>query len=153
MNNKWIVSLSDGQQISEDTLQNSLKEKGSSLSPWNYLLGYLKDNPSKEITHIKLIVNGKTYNSPSKSKNARFENDIYPDDFWVCRKLSIIGITGPSTQKDYISFSYRLGEYRHYLWIDVQTNETYIEIINSTNDQYKVVESEYTEIKRSRIAS
>jgi len=146
MNSKWIISLNDGQRICEETLQRDLREKGIILSPWLYILDYLKSE-NKEITHIELIVNGKRYNSPSKSKGARFKNDGYPDDFWVCRKLAVIGITGMASQKEYISLSYRLGDYRHFMWIDIQTNDLYIEIKNNEDATVKVINSEYATIR------
>ena len=147
--NKWIISLSDGQRLSEDTLKDQLGNE-TNLSPWLLVMDYLHKNPSKEITHIELIVNGKRYNSPSVGKSARFKNDIEPVDFWVCRRM-LMFMAGGSGSQEYISISYRVGDYRHFLWVNTQTNETYIELKGLNNSLESDIANEYNGIKQRRI--
>jgi hypothetical protein len=147
--NKWIISLNDGQRLSEDTLKEQIGNE-SNLSPWLLVMDYLHKNPSKEITHIELNVNGRHYNSPSIGKSARFRNDIEPADFWICRRM-LMFMMGGSGQQEYISFSYRVGEYRHFLWVNTQTNETYVELKGLDNSLEADIANEYNGIKQRRI--
>lgn len=119
--NKWIMSLSDGQRLSEDKLEKD------GLSAWTNLKRYLQSNKDKEILQVQLIVNGRRYNSPSKSKNSKFESDDVRD-FFACRKMGITIGGGPGIRDHWMSFSYRIDNFRHYFWVNEANNDTYVEV-------------------------
>jgi len=143
----WVASLNDGQRISDKSLKERLDEKGSKINPWHYILEYLKNNPDKDITHIEIVVNGRKYNSPSKGKHAKFINNVIPEDFWIAYKFISINF---SLTSEYISFSYRIGDYRHFTWINLSTNEMYTEIKDGTDGLVKSIDEEYKVIKEKR---
>lgn len=119
--NKWIMSLSDGQRLSEDKLEKD------GLSAWTNLIKYLRANKDKEVIQVQLIVNGRRYNSPSRSKNSKFESNNVKD-FFACRKLGLTIGGGPGKRDTWMSFSYRIGDCRHYFWVNEASNDTYVEV-------------------------
>jgi hypothetical protein len=126
----WIVSLSDGQRISYNNLVAE-----DNKNPWDKITAYLKENnigkeEKKYITHVELIVNGVRYQSPSLSRNAVFKTSEEIKGFWVFYK-SVMNLSG--SQEDYVSVSYRLGDYRYFLWVNQQNNVTYTQILNMVN--------------------
>ena len=129
----WIVSLSDGRRFS---LKDLLNDQGE--NPWDRLIEFI--NRSKDIdgkplfiTHVEVIVNGRRYNSPSVSKNASFRssNNLI-DKFWIYGQC-LADLIGGASQEEYVAYSYRIGEYRHFFWINVQNNYTYAQIMNVIN--------------------
>lgn len=143
----WIANLSDGQKISSKQLE---KEK---VNPWRRLLDYLRGNKDldgnpKKIVKIELFVNGVTYHSPILSKNHPMGSDGHACNFWMFFKASrsLIG----KERDDFIAYSYRSGDYRHFLWVS-DNNAVYTQIVNvvnpenKTDEQFKNIEDEITE--------
>ncbi len=146
----WVVSFNDGQRIAaSNLLQNNSKE-----NPWEYVLGYLKKNPTnvnggdKKITHIELIVRGARYNSPSNSKSSLFYSEEVKN-FWIFYKS--LGNLNDSSNEEYVAYSYRLGDYRHFFWVNTSNNNCYAQILNVKNPQtntekdFAMIESEIEE--------
>lgn len=70
-NVKWQVSLSNGETLYEDKGEYIEKDDGS-LSPWNKLLEYIKDN-ELAITSLSLYTDDNQHFSlPSLGKNPKF---------------------------------------------------------------------------------
>ena len=160
---QWIVSLNDGQRISS----KELLAQDPKANPWTRVLDYLKNNVNlsgekKEITHVELIINNRSYNSPSVSKNASFRSSEKFEKFWILQKASAF-IQSGSPGDHYISFSYRVGEFRHFFWVNTKTNNCYVHVLNTinpeTNDEkaYSSVEQDientYKEIDVSNASS
>ena len=119
--NQWIMSLSDGQRLSEEKLTKDKK------SAWTNLVAYLRSHKDKYVVQVQLVINGRQYNSPSMSKKAKFEsNDVR--DFFACRKLGISIGGGGGKRETWLGFSYRMGDCRHYFWVNELSNNTYVEV-------------------------
>ena len=133
---KWIVSLNDGQQISIDDLLDE-----SRVNPWRKLLDYLKikdiDGNQKYVTLVQLVVNGVVYNSPSLSKVSPFYSGENVSKFWIFFKDIVNFAKGDNTD-NFISFSYRVGDYRNFLWVNTKNNFVYTQILNVINPSNKI---------------
>ena len=124
MRSKWVVSLSNGESWPEDQNVGDVTR-----SPWLNLVEYIKNN-NLEVRHIKLIVNGIEYNSPTYNAGGRFNNAANVGSFWVARRRSLEMGTGIACQKqdDYIEYSYSDGYFRHHFIVDVRSNNSWAEI-------------------------
>jgi hypothetical protein len=139
MRSKWLVSLSDGQTIREDKL---LEEKPE-ISAWLRLKEYLLENKDKHITSIQLIVNGYIYNTPNIVNPKA--NDGNPCHLFFHKKSDFVFI-GDVSKDEYYGFSYRIGAYRHYLWVKLKGNEVFTEIRDiKIRNQEKNIELFYEE--------
>lgn len=141
MKNRWIVSLSDGQTIKEDELQGK-------LSPWLQLRNYLLEHKEKKITSIQVVINRVVYNTPSirNKKNAEFINEGNPDRLWFAKKETMIFFGGWKPES-YYGLSYRVGDYRHWLWINTANNETHFEVkLIKGNEREEKIEKFYDEV-------
>lgn len=140
MRSKWLVSLSDGQTMREDVML----EKDSSRSAWLQLRDYLLENKDKCITSIQLIINGYVYNTPNIVHPK--VNDGHPRHLFFHKRSDLI-FAGGNEKDEYYGFSYRVDNYRHYLWINLKGNEVFCEIrdINIRN-QEKNIELFYGEV-------
>lgn len=79
------------------------------------------------ITNIQLNVNGKIYNSASTSKRAKFKNCGLINHFWIFGQ-SDFEITELKSE-EFISFSFQVDNgNRIFQWVNVETNESWIEI-------------------------
>lgn len=141
MNSYWIAYLSDGQVVK----QKDLEEVDATLSAWLQLLKYLNEHKELEIRNIQLVVNGRVYNTPSLSTRASFVSDGKPCRLWCYQKVARDIIGGDNSNQHFLGLSYRLGEYRHYTWVDTTTNESYIEICNLDNPREQTIENFYNE--------
>jgi len=144
MQANWICSLSDGQSISEKTLL----ERDPTRSAWLQFLDYLKENKDKKVTSIQLVINGFYYNTPSiaNKKNTKFKNDINPDRLWCSKKSDCIFVGGYQ-RDDFYNISYRVGDYRHYMWVNLRTNDVSMEVISIYNkNREKNIELFYDEV-------
>lgn len=121
----WIAFLSDGQVVR----QKELDELETKDTAWRQLLNYLETHPETTITSIQVIVNGIIHNTPTVSKRSEIKNDGEPCNFWCYQKTGLIAYGaefGKTTH--YYGLSYRVGQYRHYTWIDTETGQTFVEI-------------------------
>ena len=158
----WTTYLSDGRVFNSRDLTYP-----GGKSPWLTLVDLLKDENSKilkskfgdlsweelkneysgcphdlrpkiiNITSIKLVVNGRTYNSISLSKESRFKNQVKVSHFWISGmcdwELSMTKNT------DYISFSFLVNDsMRIFLWIEKETNESWIEIVDKDDPRNRL---------------
>lgn len=125
MNAFWLAFLSDGQVVR----QKDLEDAETKETAWRQLLNYLEKHPETTITSIQVIANGIVYNTPSVSKHSIIKNDGEPCNFWCYQKNGLIAYGTDFGKVDhYYGLSYRVGQYRHYLWINTETNETHVEI-------------------------
>jgi hypothetical protein len=142
MSAKWIVYLSDGQVVKSDELE----EIDSSKTAWLQLMDYLRDKVELEIRSIQLVINGVVYNTPSISKRASVVSDGDPCRFWCFQKVGRL-IYGGADVDHWYGLSYRVGEYRHYTWVNTQTNETYSEVHSILNQRESTIEKFYDDRK------
>lgn len=150
----WQAYLSNGKIINSKDLSYP-----GSLSPWLILVDLinkenlliLKDKfgelPEPElkslyygtphelrpklvrITNLQLNVNGKIYNSASTSKRSKFQNSADINYFWIFGQADF-ELTSLRNE-EFISFSFLVdNKYRIFQWVDVNTNESWIEICN-----------------------
>jgi len=151
MSYNWIVSFNDGQRLSSKDLIN-----GDGINPWDKVLNYLRKNPdnangnNKKITHLQVVVNGIWYNSPTSSKKSGFSSCEF-DSFRIFYKDSAI-LSGGVESDHYVSYSYRSGDYRHFLWINTENNFCYSQIINVINPRTRE-EREFAETEKNITAS
>lgn len=135
----WIASLSNGQQLSMRELNN-----GDGTNPWDKVVNYIRKN-DLQITHLQLIVNGKVYNSPSLSRNASFRSNTSIDKFWIFYKHAA-NLAGDQQSENYIAFSYRIGDFRNFFWVNTHNNFCYTQILNvvdpSTREEEAFVSTE-----------
>lgn len=115
----WIASLSDGRRLTESELTVGRD------SAWTTLKRIL-EKENVYITQIQLVVNSRRYNSPSLGKKNKSLDQVR--DLFACRKIRMRMAGSAQAGKEYISYSYRLGNFRHFTWVDQSTNETYSEI-------------------------
>lgn len=144
----FIVSLDNGERLCS-------KDFAEGENPFNKVLEYIRTNidpngNKKKITHIELIVNNVRYNSPSFSKKSIFYSNDNAEMFYVMYKDNALLMTGES-RDNYIAYSYRLGEYRHYFWVNTKNNCCYAQTLNVENpsskleEQFAVVERDFEE--------
>jgi len=143
----WIVSVSDGQRISSNSFD-------SNVNPWDKVLEYLRKNldinqEKKYITHVELIVNNVRYNSPTLSKNSLFLSSEDFGKFWIFYK-HVSDLAGGNRKDNYTGLSYRLGDYRHFLWVNEKNNFSYSQILNVVNPHSKI-EKQFSDIENSVI--
>lgn len=132
----WIAYLSDGQVVKQKDLESIDKTR----TGWLQLKEYLFYHPKLDIRMIQLVVNGRVYNTPSLSPRAT--NDGKPNRLWCYQRYDKI-IAGGSEDEHFFSISYRLGDFRHYTWVNTLTNESHIEICSVDNPREKVIEDFY----------
>lgn len=135
MKSKWVVSLNNGETFSED------KPIGNpGRSPWLNLVDYiLKEN--LEVRHIKAIVNGITFNSPTFGALGKYPNKGGAHSLWVGHRAALlIGSSRGNMQENCLDISYLVGEgkdaSRHHLIIDEDTCESWQStegIVNGTD--------------------
>lgn len=149
----WIAYLSDGKLFNSKDYTFP-----GSKSPWLILVEQLENENTKilsekfgekpfqelkqdyyacpfdirpqvvEVKSIKLIVNGKVFNSASTSARARFKNSVSISHFWVFG-ISSMEFLGDFKIENHIGFSFLLDhKFRFYQWVDVDTSESWIEI-------------------------
>lgn len=129
MRSQWIVSLNDGQRISQKSLLNGTD------NPWTKLFSYIANNPinpngdKKVITHVELIVNNARYNSPTFNRNNMFYSSDDVKRFWIFQKATA-RIAANKMPEDFISYSYRTGDYRHFFWVNEANNFCYSQVLN-----------------------
>jgi len=130
----WIAFLSDGQVVR----QSELDDLGNRKTAWLQLIDYLQQHSEITIQSIQIVVNGIIYNTPTISKYAEKKNDGDPCHFWFYQKHGMIVYGNDAGKTDnYYGISYRVGKFRHYMWINVDNNEVHVEICD--------IEKEYRE--------
>jgi hypothetical protein len=127
MSAMWVVSFSDGKRLSMRELFN-----GDGVNPWDKAIAYRKNN-KVEITHLNLNVNGKWYNSPSltgRHRSTDFSN------LWIFYRQSS-DIDGNGASENYMCYSYRAGDYRHFFWTNTENNFCYSQVLNIVHPSVK----------------
>lgn len=132
MSFQWNVSLSDGRRVS----MKDLEKEG--VNPWHELVNYVKNNKDVDgsplrMTHLELIVNSQRYNSPTCGKNSIFKSSQEPKYFWIIGTREGFLVGDESNAGDFISLSYRIGDYRHFVWVNLATNFVYNQVLNVIN--------------------
>jgi len=144
----WIVSLDNGERLSSKDLEGG-------QNPFTKVLEYIRTNVDlkgnkRKITHVELIVNNVRYNSPSLSKRSSFCSNDNLEMFYVMYKDSAVLNTGVAGD-NYVAYSYRLGEYRHFFWVNTKNNCCYaqtLNVVNPTNgleEKYSMTERDFEE--------
>ena len=126
MSYNWVASLSNGQRLS---MRDIITEEG--VGKWDQVVNYTKKN-NVTITHIEVTVNGRRYNSPSNSKNASFKSGINPEKFWIYYR-QVADLDPVQSEEHYIAYSYRIGECRHFYWVNTNNNFCYAQVLNVVN--------------------
>lgn len=129
MAGKWVIALSNGETIDETKFVGQDKTK----SIWVNFLHYVSSN-NLQIRHVKLVVNGIEYHSPTFGADGRFNNDAKAHGFWVNRR-AIYTLLGGGGQQDVIEMSWRVGDYRHHLIVDEKSNITWTSTTSINNKQ------------------
>lgn len=122
MKSKWIVSLSDGSTYSEDKPLEPLD-----CSPWLNLVDLVLSE-DLEVRHIKGVVNGIVFNSPTFGAIGQFHNDGKAHRLFVAhRQVLVYG--GPKRNIGYLDISYQVGDdktgCRHHIIIQEDTCESW----------------------------
>lgn len=138
MSYTWVASLSDGQRLSMRDLITDDK-----LNPWDKVVSYVKKK-NLDITHVELIVNGRRYNSPSMSKNAKFPTNEKVSGFWIFFRTEA-NLDPVQEAEEFIAFSYRKGDYRHFFWVNLENSFCYTQIMNVVNPETRL-EKDYASI-------
>lgn len=128
----WFAYLSDGQCVSE----KDLYEEDNQTNPWLRMMEYLKKN-GITVSSVQLIVNGRVYNTPSITNRGKFYCEGEPCNLWCQKRFNAITF-GEYEENLYYGISYKVGDYRHYLWVNVENNESFVEIknCNGLNERY-----------------
>ena len=150
MSYTWNVSLSDGRRVSMKDLAKP------DVNPWHELVHYVKgavdvNGAPIRITHLELLVNSIRYNSPSHGKNTLFKSSTEPKYFWILGVSEALMSEQGNGTTDYIGFSYRIGDFRHIKWVNLESNFNYDQVLNVVNPS-TLEEKEFLSVEKHLVS-
>lgn len=123
---KWIVSLSDGSTLEEETLCDEPRR----ISPWSKLVEEILPSREVHISQLRVQVLGKTYTCPSRSDRSKFPSSIKPTGYMCMRRIGFNALKPSEVLMNCIGMEVSFPNgMRITTWVDVYTGDSWQQVM------------------------